>query len=312
METLSAVEAFVRSAEAGSFSAAARKLGVTPAAVSKNVAKLEDALGVRLFQRTTRRVTLTEQGVHLAAEATAGLATLQNALARVSGQRLEPAGTLKVSVPPSFARMYVMPMLAGFIEAYPKITPDWDFEGRQVDLIGEGFDAAIGTGIELGAGLVARELARIHIIAVASKRYLKQAGTPKSPADLASHRGVVFRSPQSGRIRTWQFKNASGAQGTFELPASVIFNDAESVCVGAKEHLGIGLVATPFAMPHLESGELTRVLPTWYADAGPMWVYFPTQRQLASKTRVFVDHVVAHFKREQFAKRFRADRAGPV
>jgi DNA-binding transcriptional LysR family regulator len=308
MEPLSAIEAFVRSAEGKSFSAAARKLGLSPAAVSKSVAKLEDTLGVRLFQRTTRRITLTEAGERLFAEAAPGLESLQTALTRASGARMEPAGLLKVSVAPSFGREYVLPMLQGYVAAHPKVNLDWDFRSQQVDLIGEGFDAAIGVGLELGAGIVTRELARIHVIAVASKDYLDAHGTPRKPEQLAEHDGVVFRSSQSGRIRTWPLQNASGAQAIVEPRHRVVFNDAEAVCTGAVNGLGIGLVATPFALPHLEAGRLVRVLPGWFSDAGPMLIYFASQKLLPLKTRAFVDHVVAHFKKERLAQRFRADR----
>ena len=168
MEPLSHLESFVQSAEAGSFSAGARRLGLTPAAVSKNVARLEASLGVRLFQRSTRRLTLTETGEGFLRQVSGGLALVQDALASVATVGGQPAGTLKVSMGQAFGRAYVVPLLGEFLARYPAIVPDWHFDNRQVDLIGEGFDAAIGGGIELAPGLVARELARVHVVAVAS------------------------------------------------------------------------------------------------------------------------------------------------
>ncbi len=306
MQTLATIESFVQSARTGSFSAAARQLGVTPAAVSKNVAKLESGLRVRLFQRTTRRLTLTESGELFLREAEAGLRALETAIEHVTGAR-EPAGTLRVSLSPSFGQEYVLSMLGGFLDRYPALRVDWDFDNRQVDLVGEGFDAAIGAIVELGGGLVQRELARAHIIAVASPVYLARRGTPKLPADLTEHDGIVRRSPLTGRISSWPFRNASGEQAALELRPRAIFNDTEAICRGALQGLGIGLISMPHAVQHLERGALVRVLPRWYADAGPIVVYYGGQKLLPTKTRAFVDALVAYFEKERLAERFRAD-----
>ncbi len=308
METLSAVEAFVRSAEAGSFSAAARKLSLTPAAVSKSVAKLEDSLGARLFQRTTRRLSLTEAGEHLYGDASRGLTTLQDALARVSGERLEPTGTLKVSLAPSFGRVYVQPVLPAYLRACPKVTVDWHFENRQVDLVGENFDVGIGAGVELGAGIVAKELARVHIVAVASKAYLKANGAPKTPSELKDHQGVCFRSARTGKLRLWPLRNAAGKEHVDDLQQRVVFNEIEAMSAAVQAGLGIALLPVTQVLSELENGRLVRVLPDWWADGGPLLLYFSSQRQLPTKTRKFIDAVTAHFKEEKLAQRFRADR----
>lgn len=306
METLATIESFVRSAETGSFSAAARKLGVTPAAVSKHVAKLEASLGVRLFQRTTRSLALTEPGERFLREASGGLAALQSAMENLASARREPAGTLRVSLSLAFGRDYILPLLGAFLARYPAITLDWDFSNRPVDLIGEGFDAGLGGGFELGAGIVARELARGHIIAVASKEYLARHGAPRTPADLAQHDGIVMRSPQSGRIRAWPFRDAAGNEAALELRPRIVFNDMEAICHAALAGLGVGLIGMPHAVPHLESGALVQVLPKWHADVGPISLYFRGQKLLPAKTRAFVDFVVDHFRRERLAERFLA------
>src|SRR6185369_2351763 len=173
METLANLESFVRSAESGSFSAAARRLALTPAAVSRNVAMLERNLGVRLFQRTTRKLTLTEVGERFLLAMQNHLEGLQGAIADAGTDRGEPAGVLKVSMGLTFGVDYILPMLPAFLARHSNIRPDWRFESRQVDLIAEGYDAAIGGGIELAPGLVTRALAPLHIIAVASPAYLK-------------------------------------------------------------------------------------------------------------------------------------------
>src|ERR1700716_3656777 len=152
METLGNLESFVRSAEARSFSAAARRLSPTPAAVSRNVAMLERNLGVRLFQRRTRKLTLTEAGARFLHAVRGNLEELQASIASVSTDRGEPDGELKISMGMTFGGEYILPLLPDFLKRYPRVRVDWQFENRQVDLIAEGFDAAIGGGIDLAPG----------------------------------------------------------------------------------------------------------------------------------------------------------------
>src|ERR1700761_7657816 len=187
METLANLESFVRSAETGSFSAAARRLMLTPAAGSRNVALLERNLGVRLFQRSTRKLTLSEAGERFLMEIGGNLEALQAAIASVSNDRSEPAGVLRVSMAPTFGITDVMPLLPAFLVRYPMIRPAWQFENRPVDLIEEGYDAALGGGFDLAPGVVSRPLAPAHLVAVASPAYMagrKKPGDPRDPRDL--------------------------------------------------------------------------------------------------------------------------------
>ncbi|WP_224247876.1 LysR family transcriptional regulator [Hyalangium gracile] len=302
METLITLESFVRSAQASSFSAAARTLGLTPAAVSQNVARLEARLGVRLFQRSTRGLKLTESGERFLREVSGGLDTLQAAIANVSMSAGQPAGTLKVSMAPVFGRGYVVPLLREFLSRYPAVVPDWHLDTRPVDLIAEGFDAAIGGGFELPSGLVARELARAHVVAVASPAYLGRIAPPRKPEDLRELEGLLLRAPQSGRIRSWPLRSRSGEEASGEMRPRMILNDPEALTHCALMGLGIAFVSMPDALPHLKEGTLVRVLPDWYADIGPIALYYAGHRQLPAKTRVFVDFVVEEFKRQGLAK----------
>jgi DNA-binding transcriptional LysR family regulator len=305
MQPLSHLESFVRSAEAGSFSAAARLLGLTPAAVSKNVARLEAGLGVRLFQRSTRRLTLSEGGERLLREIGGALTTLSDAVASVAKDDGQPAGSLKVSMGQAFGRAYVVPLLDEFLARYPAVLPDWHFDNRQVDLIGEGFDAAIGGGIELAPGVVARELAHIHVVAAAAPGYMAGRPLPRRPSELAAFDGIVRRSSPTGRVRTWTLRNKAGEEGAVEMRARVIFSDPEAMTQAAMMGLGVALLPMPFALPRLESGELVRVLPGWWADGGPVALYYPGKKLLPARTRVFVDFVVEHFRGRHFARRMR-------
>lgn len=304
METLANLEAFVRSAESGSFSEAARRLSLTPAAVSRNVAMLERNLGVRLFHRSTRKLTLTEAGEGFRQAVGGNLDGLQAAIAGVSADGGEPVGTLKVSLPPTFGLSHLLPLLPGFLARHPRVRPEWHFENRQVDLVAEGYDAAIGGGFALSPGIVARTLAPAHIIAVASPAYMRGRVPPSDPAGLQGFDGIVMRSLQTGRIRHWTMRDATGREESALLRESVVVNDPSAMRETALLGLGVALVAVPDAYPDLERGNLVRLLPRWYADAGAISLYFASRANLPPKTRVFVGWVVEAFKTERLAERF--------
>ncbi|MES2500250.1 MAG: LysR family transcriptional regulator, partial [Pseudomonadota bacterium] len=274
METLSSIESFVRSAELGSFSAAARRLSLTPGGVSKNVAKLEADLGVRLFHRSTRSLTLTEAGEHFLTQVSGGLDTIQAAIANASNVAGQPAGILKVSMAMAFGRDHLLPLLGEFISLYPSIIPDWRFDNRQVDLIGEGFDVAIGGGIDIAPGVVVRELAKVHLILVASPGYLAIKRMPKTPADLSQLDALIRYSQTTHRTSAWHLKSVGGDQTTIELPPKAILNDPDALCHAAIAGLGVAQVPMPHALRYLESGQLIRLLPEWYTEHSVISLYF--------------------------------------
>ncbi|GGY64262.1 LysR family transcriptional regulator [Pseudoduganella albidiflava] len=306
METLSNLECFIRTADAGSFSEAARQLGLTPAAVSRNVAMLEKNLGARLFHRSTRRLALTEAGEELRQGIAGSLEELQSALAAVSTERLEPSGVLRVSMSPSIGMGWLMPMLPEFLARFPRIRPEWHFENRQVDLVGEGYDAAIGGGFELRQGVVARRLAPAHVIAVASPGYLQARAQPAHPSDLRTVDWIASRSLQNGRIRTWVLRNGAGEEVAMEASPSLVLSDPAAMREAALLGLGIAMLAVPDVLPQLEQGTLVRVLPDWHADAGAISLYYASRALLPAKTRAFVDFVTQAFERDRLAERFAA------
>ena len=303
METLANLESFVRSAEAGGFSAAARLLGLTPAAVSRNVAMLERNLGLRLFQRSTRNLALTEAGERFLHDIGGNLEALQDAIAATSSGG-EPAGVLKLSLPPTLGITYCLPLLPAFLMRYPLIRPEWHFENRQVDLVTEGYDAAIGSGFDLSPGVVSRSLAPVHVIAVASPAYMAGRAPPTDPAGLAALDGILMRSLGTGRIRHWTMRDAAGV----EMPGSpreiIVVNDPAAMRQAARLGLGVAMIALADALEYLESGDLIRLLPRWYADAGALSIYFSSRTLLPAKTRVFIDFMVDAFRRERLAERF--------
>ncbi|RZT36784.1 LysR family transcriptional regulator [Cupriavidus agavae] len=304
MEALNLLESFIQTAETGSFSAAARRLGLTPAAISKNVGRLETHLGVRLFQRSTRRLTLTLGGEQFLRQVSEPYAALQAAFASVAQDEGRPAGVLKVSMAVAFGREYLVPLLGEFLARYPAIVPDWRFENRTVDLIADGIDVAIGGGIELTEGVVARELARVHVVATASPAYLKGRALPRHPSELASFDGIARRSSSSGRVRTWTLRNQIGEQALAEPRMRAIFDDPEAMAHAAMQGLGVALLPMPHAAPWLQRGALVRLLPGWCADNGPIALYYPNRRQLPPRTRVFIEFIVEAFQRPELLLRF--------
>lgn len=306
MESFGSIECFVRSAEGGSFAEAARHLSLTPAAVGKSVAKLEVRLGVRLFQRSTRRLALTEAGKLFLEEVSGSLTTIQNAVANLASAEGRPVGTLKVSMGTVFGNRYVVPLLGAFMQRFPDIRPDWHFDNRQVDLIGQGFDAAIGGGFELPQGVVARKLAPAHRVLVASPDYLAQRPAVLLPEDLSRCSGILIRSPQTGRVRSWQLTSLAREQRPLQLKPGMTMSDSEAACCASAQGLGIALVSMPMAVPFLYSGEVVRVLPDWYVDDGNISIYYAEHKLLPGKTRAFVDFILEQFVGQGLGLQFSA------
>src|SRR5450830_1138796 len=287
METLANLESFVRSAETGSFSSAARRLALTPAAVSRNVAQLERNLGVRLFQRSTRGLTLSEAGARFLQSVQGGLDSIQGAIADITVNAGQPAGVLKLSTSQALGMDYLLPLMPAFLARYPAVTPDWFFDNRPL-------------------GLVARELAPVHIIAAASPAFLRGKRLPRDPAGLGEFDCVAMRSPQNNRVRTLTMRNSSGAEMAAVQKPLMLFNDPDAVCQATLLGVGIRLVGVLHALPHLQSGALVRLLPDWHSDVGPLSLYFASQKLLPAKTRAFVDFVTASFREQKLAQRLSA------
>lgn len=304
-ELSSYLDAFVAAADEGSFSAAARRLGLTPAAVSKSVGQLEARLGVRLFQRSTRRLAPTTDGERLYGQIRRPWSEIGDALTDLRQGAGKPAGTLKVALAHTVGREYFVPMMDGFLRRYPDVVPDLHFDNRQVDLIAEGFDVAIGGGIELTDALIARELARVQIVLVASSAYLKAHRAPTHPQELARHRGLLRRSLSSGRLVPWTLKDKGGQEVVASVRPVMVLDDPEAIARAAASGMGIAMLPLPHALPLLEGGALVRVLPEWYAEALPLSIYYTSRKLVPAKVRVFVDHVLEEFRAGGHAARFR-------
>lgn len=304
-ELRSHLDAFITSADEGSFSAAARLLGLTPAAISKSVGQLEVRLGVRLFQRSTRHLALTTDGERLYAQVRLPWSEINGALTDLRQGAGKPAGTLKVALAHTVGREYIVPLLGEFLRRYPDVLPDLHFDNKQVDIVAEGFDVAIGGGIELTDALIARELARLRIVLVAAPAYLKTHPAPQHPQDLARHHGLLRRSLATGRLIPWALKSKEGQELVASVRPAIVMDDPEAMARAAATGMGIALLPLPHALPLLESGGLVRVLPDWYAESRPLSIYYTSRKLVPAKVRVFVDYIVQEFATSGLAARIR-------
>ncbi|WP_343729272.1 LysR family transcriptional regulator [Duganella sp.] len=304
-ELSSYLDAFIAAADEGSFSSAARRLGLTPAAVSKSVNRLELRLGVRLFQRSTRSLSLTTDGERLYGQVRLPWSEIGDALTDLSQGAGKPAGTLKVSLAPTVGRQYFVPLLEEFSRRYPDVIPDLYFDNRQVDLVAEGFDVGIGGGFELTDALIARELARVDVVLVAAPAYLKTHAAPAAPQELARHRGLLRRSLSTGRLMPWTLKHSAGQEVVASVRPVAVLDDPEAIARAAACGMGIAMLPLPHALPLLDSGELVRVLPDWHAETRPLSIYYSSRKLVPAKVRVFVDDMVEQFRASGHAARFR-------
>jgi len=301
------LDAFIAAADEASFSAAARRLGLTPAAISKSVARLEAGVGVRLFQRSTRSLSLTAEGERLYQQVRTPWTEIDDALSGLRQGAGKPAGTLKISLAPTVGRTYFVPLLDGFLQRYPDVVPDLYFENRQVDLIAEGYDVAIGGGLALMEGLIARELARVRVVLAAAPAYLARHGTPQDPADLARHRGLLRRAIGTGRLTPWVLRNAAGQEVVASVRPVAVLDDPEAMARAAACGLGLAMLPLPHARPLLDSGELVRVLPGWSTQTRPISIYYASRKLAPAKVRVFVDYIVEATRERAYTDLFSAD-----
>ncbi len=291
MDTLQALKVAAAVQRAGSFSGAARQIGVSPAAVAKLVAQLEARLFMRLFERTTHHLTVTEEGRDLLARLDAPLREVDEALA--SGRaRKETRGAVKVSVPATFARMAILPSLAAFQNEFPDIQLDLRLENRRVDLVAEGYDCAIGASLAPDSTLVARPLATLWPVLCASPAYLAAHGEPRQLSELANHRCLVMRSDTTGRLRPWEFSGRGKAR-VFEPTAALQLTDPETIAAAAMAGCGVALVGVHHVAKAIVEGRLVRVLPDLHGARFQIVIYYAQRRLLPQRTRAFVDHVLA-------------------
>jgi DNA-binding transcriptional LysR family regulator len=295
--TLPGLISAIQSADSGSFSAAANVLGLTPAAVSKNVAALEAHLKVRLFNRTTRRLALTEEGRAFVAQARIGVQALEEANS-VATQGAQPEGLVRINCAVGFGRRYVLPLLPAFFKAFPQVRVELNLNDNQVDLVQGGFDVGIRGGSQPPEGMVARKICNIPAVLVATPHYLRTYGIPQTPSDLAQHQLIRVKF-LNGRMPPWSFKGSSKVHGisAVDAPAQLLLSDPEIVLDAALLHIGIARLGRHHASEALARGDLVEVLPKLHvAGDASMALFYPHRAGLAPRVRVLVDFLLVSFK----------------
>jgi DNA-binding transcriptional LysR family regulator len=289
MEHLRGTIAFVTAAKHGSFTQAARMLDLSPQAVASSIARLETALDVRLFNRTTRSIALTEEGSAFLARAQIGLAALEDAAQSVRDRETAPSGLVRVTSGAAFGHRYVLPMLAAFKKKFPQVRLDVSLDDRKVDLVRDGFDVAFRGGTIVDSSLITRRICALSFVVVASPAYLKKNGVPQTPDDLRDHQIIALRFA-SGQLAPWTFR-VKGKAVTFDA-ASPSLTLSDTGAVGDAAVLGLGLtrVSLHFAWPHLLAGRLKAVL-NQFNDSGAreMVIHYPHREHVAPRIKSFVE-----------------------
>lgn len=296
MDHLGPLNAFIHAAESRSFTAAGRDLGISASAIGKAVARLEDRLGVRLFHRSTRSITLTPEGELFLKRCQTIFAEIEAAEQELAETSASPRGKLRVSLP--LIGMLMMPSIAGFAAAYPEIDLDLDFTDRLVDVIEEGFDAVVRTGRVVDSQLKMRTLGTYSYVIVGSPTYFERSGTPETPEDLIKHKCLYHRWSGSGKLHLWALSR-DGVDLDFEPPVSSVASTMEPLIDLAER--GIGLVYTPTftVRRHLAEGALISVLDPYLRTTGTVQILWPPTRHRSPKVRAFVDYMAANLLAER-------------
>lgn len=303
MDDLSNIRMFLSVARLSSFSEAARQLNLAPSSVSRQITQLEDSLGVRLFTRTTRKLTLTGAGEMWAERSARILAEMDEAREAVRDFDAAPSGVVRVSAPIAFGRLHAAPAIIGFLQQYPDITVEYGLSDRTVDLVEEGVDVALRIGNLPDSNLIARRLAPMQRVICASPRYLERFGTPVAPTDLADHACLTFRLYDTGSIwrpgaELWQLE---GPDGIFEIPVKgpLKATSAEVLVRAALADLGLILVLDWLVESHIRQGQLVHILKDYRIAHGQrdgaIYAVYPSGRYVPAKVRVFIDYMAMHF-----------------
>lgn len=285
---LSAVVAFVRVADQASFTRAAAELGVSPSALSQTVRGLEHELGVRLLQRTTRRVGLTEYGARFLDQVRPGLQQIEHALEDLDFIRDRPAGLLRITLPQVVAEHFVVPRLAEFRRLYPQVQVELSINARLVDVVAEGFDAGVRLGESLARDMIAVPVTPpLRQVVVATPGYFAAHPAPRRPEELTKHQCIVYRR-SSQRLMPFEFSQ-DGHDFDVAVDGDCLVNNGETGLAMALAGIGIAQLFEVLARPHIASGALVSVLDDWLPPFPGFHVYYPAREQMAPKLRVFVD-----------------------
>ena len=289
MDRFETLSAFVAVADAKGFAPAARKLGLSPSAITRLVAALEDRLGLRLLQRTTRSVSLTDAGARYLERARRILADLEEAEGAAQAERGKPVGRFVVSAPLVFGRMHVAPLMGAYLRLYPEVVGELRLSDRMANLVEDGVDLAVRIGNLPDSSLIARPMGETRRVVIASPRYLEQNGEPTDPRELASHKIIQFTG--LGGSNDWRFVRDGQDERTTILP-HYLTNSADAAICHARLDGGLAMVFAYQVADELREGQLKIVLGKFEPPAPPIQLVYPAARLLSAKVRAFVDLAV--------------------
>lgn len=294
MDRFSAIDAFVKVVEAGSFAGAAERLDVSVSSVSRLVADLEAHLGTRLLHRTTRRLSLTEAGRTFHEHGVQLLADLDEAEASASAEAVVPRGTLRITCGIGFGNEHLAPAVAAFMAKYPQVRFDVELSDRMTDLVDEGFDAAVRVGASAASNLVGRRVGSTALVCCAAPAYLARHGEPRTPEQLAQHPCLLYH--YAAQRDVWTFAGPDGALHRVRVAGPVHANNGSFLAALAREGMGITYEPDFAVGPDVRAGRLVPILRDYPPPAAPIHVMYPSRRHLSAKVRVF-----AQFLAERFA-----------
>ncbi|WP_026736253.1 LysR family transcriptional regulator [Fischerella sp. PCC 9605] len=303
-DRLDSLMIFVRVAKHLSFSEAARQLGMSPSAVSRSVQRLEERLSTRLLNRTTRSLSLTENGSLFYETCRQILSELEQAELALSQAKSIPTGTLRIDLVPSLARMHIIPALPRFAVQYPELNLEIFLNDRRTDLIDKSIDAVVRVGIHPDSNLVMQRIATARQVVCASPDYLKRYGTPKTPEDLRQHHLINHINPQTGRIREWTFQR-NGKPLAFSLTGQFSIDHAEATTEAAIAGAGILQLYNFVVGVAIAQGLLVPVLEDYAQPGVPIAIVYPEKRYVSAKIRVFVEfmtELMRKLKRERIVE----------
>jgi DNA-binding transcriptional LysR family regulator len=290
MDRFDAMAAFIAVTDLNGFAPAARKLGLSTSAVTRHVASLEDRLGVRLLNRTTRAVSLTDAGMRYLERSRRILADLEDADQMAGSERGEPMGRLVMSAPQVFGRQHVAPLVCAFMTRHPKITAELLLSDRMVNLVEDGVDLAIRIGNLTDSSDIARKVGAVRRVLVASPDYLAAQGVPRSPSELSEHRLIAFSA--LARPDRWSFWSGE-TQHDVQVRPRLVTNSADAAIWHASQGGGLTLALSYQVADHVREGRLSMVLEDFEPQPYPVQIVYPTSRLLSLKVRAFLEQVVA-------------------
>lgn len=289
MDRIDAMQAFVAVADLKGFAPAARKLGLSPSGVTRLIAALEDRLGARLLQRTTRQVALTDVGARYLERVRRILSDVEEAEGAAEGERTRPVGRLAVSAPVGFGRLHVSPVMTAYLKRYPEVSGELRLADRMINLVEDGVDLAVRIGHLADSTLVAREVGEMRRIVVASPGYLKTRGEPGTPQAISSHQTIQFGAMTASP--EWRFV-ADGREIGVTCAPRLVTNSADAAIQYATQDGGLTRVLAYQAAEAIKAGRLRIVLAKFEQPPLPIHLVYPTSRLLSAKVRAFIDLVV--------------------